>query len=408
MSSTSRFAALQGFNLRVFVVGSTLSYVGSFVQMFAQSWLVLSITGDRASLPYSIGLSTLPLLLFGTWGGSVVDRLDNRRLMMFTTTANATLALVLAVLVQRGQISVGAVYIVATVSGFVSVFERPAMQAVLSELAPPEHITSAVALNAMVFPIARLLGPPLASLVIAASSIAACFYVNAASYLFFFAALLLLRRRDMIARVARCPRKGMVTAGLRYARHNPVVGPVLLGMFFVGLAGFNFTTVMPLMAKYTFHVSEGRLSVPLSLSAVGSIAAGIAVAGLKRPTIRWLGVCAVSFGVLLAMYGGAPSYLGWVLVSLPVGFAATVYTTMVTQLLQKSSRPDMLGRVMALYGIAFLGTTPLGALCVALLSTSFSTRAPFLVGGTVVFLTGVATLVFVTRSRLSTTDAVAG
>ena len=186
-------------------------------------------------------------------------------------------------------------------------------------------------------------------------------------------------------------------AGLRYARRDPVVGPVLLSMFFVGLAGFNFPIVMPLMAKYTFHVSQARLSVPMACSAIGSLLGGAMVAGIKKPTIRMLGLGAATFGVVLAAYGGAPTYALWVAVAFPIGFITALYTTTVTQLLQQASRPEMLGRVMALYGIAFLGTTPIGAVLVAVLASNFTARAPFLVGGAMVMLTGMATLALANR-----------
>ena len=155
-------------------------------------------------------------------------------------------------------------------------------------------------------------------------------------------------------------------------------------MFFVGLAGFNFPIVMPLMAKYTFHVSQARLSVPMACSAIGSLLGGAIVAGIKKPTIRMLGLGAAIFGVVLAAYGGAPTYALWVAVVIPIGLITALYTATVTQLLQQSSRPEMLGRVMALYGIAFLDTTPIGAVLVAVLASNFTARAPFLAGGAVV------------------------
>ncbi len=388
----SGLSSLRSFNVRIYIAGSSLSYVGLYVQSFATWWLVLSITDNRSALPFTIGLQTVPLLLFGTWGGSIIDRFDNRRLMTLTSLVNMTAAIALGLLVQHGHVTVATVYGFSVLAGFVSVFERPALQAIISELALPEETPSAVALNAMVFPIARLLGPPIATLVIAVSGLAACFYANAGSYFFFLAALTLLRRHEMFPRRQATSRKGMAAAGFRYVRGDPVVGPVLLAMFVVGLAGFNFPMVMPLMAKYTFHLSEGQLSLPVSLSAVGALVAGVVIAGLKSPTVRILGIGAVLFGALLIAYGGAPNYLVWVVISFPVGVAATVFTTVVVQILQKASRPEMLGRVLALYNIAFLGTTPIGALFVAWLSTAFTPRAPFVAGGVVVAVTGAVML----------------
>ncbi len=394
-SSTSiggRVAALRSFNVRAYLLGSSLSYIGTFTQAFAQWWLVLTISGNRSALPITIGLQAAPLLLLGTWGGTFVDRFDNRRLLGVTTVLNVLAAVGLGLIVSAGGATVGVVYLFSLLSGMLLVFERPALQAILSELAQPDEISSAVALNAMVQPLSRLVGPPLASLIIAVSSIQMCCYVNGLSYVLFLGSLLVLRRHEMLPRRRAGSRRGMVVAGWRYARRDPVVGPVLLAMFFVGLAGFNFPMVMPLMAKYTFHVSAARLSVPMACSAVGSLIGGAWVAGLRTPTMRMLGVGAAVFGVVLAAYGGAPTYALWVAVAFPIGVVTAVFTTMVLQLLQESSRPEMLGRVMALYGMAFLGTTPLGAVLVAWLASTFDARAPFVVGGAVVLLTGVAML----------------
>lgn len=392
-----RIAALRSFNVRVYLLGSSLSYIGTFTQAFAQWWLVLTISGNRTALPITIGLQAAPLLLLGTWGGTIVDRFDNRRLLGVTTVLNVLAAVGLGVIVATGEATVWTVYLFSLLSGLLLVFERPALQAILSELAPPEEVSSAVGLNAMVQPLSRLVGPPLASLIIALSSIQMCCYVNGVSYVLFLVSLVLLRRGEMLPRRRAGSRKGLVRAGWRYARQDPVVGPVLLAMFFVGLAGFNFPMVMPLMARYTFDVSAARLSVPMACSAVGSLVGGAVVAGMRTPTMRMLGAGAAVFGVALAAYGGAPTYVVWVVVAFPIGVVTAVYTTMVIQVLQQSSRPEMLGRVMALYGMAFLGTTPLGAVLVAWLASSFGARAPFLVGGAVVLATGAAVLLLASR-----------
>lgn len=396
-----RVAALKSFNVRAYLLGSSLSYIGTFTQAFAQWWLVLTISGNRTALPITIGLQAAPLLLLGTWGGTIVDRFDNRRLLGVTTVLNVMAAVGLGLVVAAGDATVGTVYLFSLLSGMLLVFERPALQAILSELAQPDEISSAVGLNAMVQPLSRLVGPPLASLIIAVSSIQMCCYVNGVSYALFLLSLVVLRRGEMLPRRQAGSRKGMVMAGWRYARQDPIVGPVLLAMFFVGLAGFNFPMVMPLMAKYTFHVSAARLSVPMACSAIGSLIGGAVVAGMRTPTMRMLGVGAATFGVVLAAYGGAPTYALWVAVAFPIGIITAVYTTMVIQLLQQSSRPEMLGRVMALYGMAFLGTTPIGALLVAWLASSFDARAPFLVGGTVVLFTGAAMLLLASRRTRS-------
>lgn len=369
------------------------------MQAFAQAWLVLEISGDRASLPLTIAIQTLPLLIFGTWGGSVADRFDNRRLLVATSIVNAVLAVVLGFIARADSATVGAVYVIGALTGFVTVIERPATQAFLSEIVPPSEITSAVGLNAMVFPVARLAGPPLSSLAIAGLGLAWCFFLNAASFGVIIVGLLAMRRADMFERVRRPSRHGMVADGLRYARRDRVVRHALVVMFFVGLAGFNFMAVMPMMAKYTFGLSDRGLVLPMALSAIGSLAAGAFAASVARPTLWTLAVSATGFGALLVAYGAAPTTLWWTVLSLPVGVAATLFTTFVASVLQRTARPDMLGRVMALNSIALLGTTPIGMLLVAWTSSALDPRAPFILGGAAVVVTGLASWALVRSTR---------
>lgn len=389
-------------NIRLYLAGSALSFIGSFVQNFAQWWLVLSLTDNRAALPVTVGLQTLPILLLGTWGGSIVDRYDNRRLLVVTTILNTLTATGLGVLVVRGHVRVETVYVFAVLTGLIGVFERPALQAIISEFARPDELQSAVGLNSMINPVSRLAGPPIAALLIGSIGIAWCFFVNAASFVVFLLALQLTRRGEMLPRRQAVARKGLAREGLQYARHDPIVGPVLLAMLLVGFAGFNFATIMPLMAKYTFHVGEGGLSLALSLSAIGSIIGGAVVAGTRNVDLRLIGIGAVAFGVLLVTGGLAPSFALWAAANFVIGIFGIAFTTMVISVLQKSSRPDMLGRVMALYSICFFGTTPFGAFLVAVLTKAFNERAGFIAGGAVVALTGISTLVLSRRAQVPT------
>ena len=180
-------------------------------------------------------------------------------------------------------------------------------------------------------------------------------------------------------------------------RHDDVyrvVGPALLLMFVVGLAAFNFTTVLPLMSKYTFGLDpkdsrdSGLIALVQTVSAIGSLFAGVLIGWLRKPTLGSQAWAAVMFGVMLVLFALAPSYWLWAATAFPVGVVATGFTTLTTTILQTSTEPEMLGRVMALFSIAFMGTTPLGAVSVAWLSNVFSPRAPFVVGGAVTALGG--------------------
>jgi MFS family permease len=229
-----RFAALRRYNGAVYFGTLTVSTVGTFMQSFAHAWLVLTITGNRTSLPITIALQTLPLLLFGTVGGMIVDRFDNRRLLLTTSVINAVLALALGVIANLATLAVGVVYVFSVLGSFVTVVERLSTQAFLSQIVQPSEITAGVGLSSMIFPFARLAGPPLAAVAISARGLAWCFHLNAASYVVFVAGLLVLRADQLRPRTRSVSRAGMAVAGLRYARHDAVVSQVL-GMLFVAV-----------------------------------------------------------------------------------------------------------------------------------------------------------------------------
>ena len=385
-------------NVRRYLIGGAVSFVGSFGQGFAQVLLVLRLSNNKTAVPLIIALQTVPLLLLGSWGGTIADRVDNRTVLLITSVVSAAIACVLGVFVSTGHASVLVVTIFAVLLGVVAVFERPAAQAILSELVPPEDVGPAVTMNAMLAPIARLLGPPLASGLTAFAGLAFAFYGNALSYVVLLWALLRVRRSEMFPRRRATAGKGLVKAGFVYARHDPVVGPTLLMMFVVGLAAFNFQSVLPLMSKFTFGLNPannhdaGLTALVQTISAVGSLFAGIAIGWIRKPTLASQAVWAIVFGAALLAFAASPSYWWWAAIAFPVGIVATGFTTLTTSILQSSTRPDMLGRVMALFSIAFMGTTPLGAAAVAGLASVFNARAPFVVGGSVTALGGIVLL----------------
>lgn len=385
-------------NVRRYLIGGAVSFVGSFGQGFAQVLLVLRLSDNKTAVPLIIALQTVPLLVLGTWGGTIADRFDNRTVLLVTSVVSAAVAGVLGVFVSTGHASVLVVDIFAVLLGTVAVFERPAAQAILSELVPPDDVGAAVTMNAMLAPIARLLGPPLASGLTAFAGLAFAFYGNALSYVVLLWALLRLRRSEMFPRRRATARKGLVKAGFIYARHDPVVGPALFMMFVVGLAAFNFQSVLPLMSKFTFSLNPadshdaGLTALVQTISAVGSLFAGVAIGWIRKPTLASQAIWAIVFGAVLMAFAASPSYWWWAAIAFPVGIVATGFTTLTTSILQSSTRPDMLGRVMALFTIAFMGTTPLGAAAVAALASTFNARAPFVVGGSVTVLGGVVLL----------------
>jgi MFS family permease len=383
-----RWKALRVRNLKYYAIGQSISMVGSFVQGFAQAILILRLTSSAQMFTTTIIFQSIPLLVLGPWGGLIADRIDNRTILIVTSTLSLLTAGALAFLVHSGQVSVGRVQAIALLFGVVNAFERPAAQAILTELAGPNDIANAVALNAMIPPIARLLGPVIAGILVETVELAWCFAVNAISYVAVIVALALLRVSEFFPRRKTERAKGQLRDGLLYVWRTPPVRTPLLAMVVVGTLAFNFTTVMPLMNRFTFGNHPRWLTAALSASAIGSLIGGAVLAGKKESSQRTMAIATAAFGVTLLGVALAPTVWVWVIVGIPVGIAATWFTTAVTTLLQRNAAPSMLGRVMALFGIAFLGTTPIGATLVGYLTEHVSARAPFVVASIATLATG--------------------
>ena len=384
-----RLAAFNSWNFRAYFVGQLVSTIGTWMQTFSQAWLVLRLTGRADRLGITVALQFLPLLLFGAQAGVLADRLDNRKLLVATSTCGGLLALGLGLLTGTGHASIWWIYVFAGAFGCVTAVERPAMQAVVFQLVGPDRLTSAIGINGIINTASRLVGPSLAAAVIAVWSIAGCFYVNAGSYMVVIAALVLLRQDEMVVRPMRAKGAGGLREGLRYVRSEPEVLRPLLVMAVVGTLAYNFPTTIPAMVLFGFHRGAASTAAVMSISAIGSVAAGLVVAGLRLDPRRALAATVLALGAALVLFGSAPSYGWFVVFCLPLGFASSAFITVDTTVMQRATDPAMQGRVMGLHQIAWFGSTPIGALLMGWLVEATSPRMPFFVGGASALLCGV-------------------
>jgi len=384
----NRFAAFESWNFRSYFVGQIVSTSGTWMQTFAQVWLVLQITDSSGHLGVTVALQYIPLLLFGANAGVLADRIDNRRLLIATSFAGGLLALGLGVLTQTGNASIWAIDAFSLAFGCVTALERPAMQAIVFQLVGAERLASAVGINGIINTAARMVGPSIAGLLIATAGIATCFFANATSYLVVIGALLLLRKRELVARPLRAKGAGGLREGLRYVRSNPDVSRPLVVMALVGTLAYNFQTTIPSMVKFGFGRGAGSVAAVMSISAIGSIAGALVIAGLRLDPRRSLAVSLIGLAIGLALFGAAPNYAWFVVVCLPLGFVSSSFLTVDATVLQQATDPAMQGRVMSLHQIAWFGSTPIGALLMGALIEATSTRVPFFVGAASALLCG--------------------
>ena len=378
-----RFHPLRNQRFRVFFVAQSISSIGSFVQIVAQSWLVLELSDSGTALGVVTALQFAPLLLLGPIGGVIADRVDNRGLLIATSCLAGLNAAGLALMVSGGHATVWRVGGLALVLGLIMPFERPAAQAILYELCGPTEVTGAVALNALLQPVSRLAGAAIAGVLISTLGLASCFAANSASYAIVAGALVWLLGQPLYARRRATAGKGQLREGLRYARDTPAIRRTLLLLFVIGLCAYNFGTTVPAMVKFEFRAGADGLAFAQSISALGAVVAGIVVAGLRHPTVRNMAIAAMVFGVSMIAWGFVPTMIGWSLFGILVGCASTSFTMLVQTVLQRESDPAMLGRVMSLFALGFFGTTPLGALLAGVLISTFNARWPFVAGGMV-------------------------
>jgi MFS family permease len=375
------FRALTVRNFRLYFAGQLISMSGTWMQSVAQAWLVLRLTNSAVALGFVVAMQFIPMLFFGTWGGLIVDRSAKRPILFATQSVSALLALTLAILDSTGHINVAEIFLIAFLLGCVNMFDNPARQTFVQEMVGRDLLPNAVSLNSVLMNSGRIIGPAVAGVVIATAGIATCFYVNAASFLAVITALALMNTKALTPIRTETKAKGQLRAGLRYAFSDPTIRSVLLAVGIVGVFAFNFTVTLPLLVRNTFHHDAGSYGLLMAGMGVGAVLGGLFIAHRQRPSITLLMVVGILFGLATATVGLAPSLLVAQIAIVPMGACSIAFISTANATLQMSSREEMRGRVLALFAIGFLGSTPIGAPLVGLMSALSSPRVAIVVGG---------------------------
>ena len=390
--------ALKNRNFRVFFVGEVISTVGSWMQMLAQGWLVLELTGSGQALGITLALQTLPILVIGAWGGVVADRVDNRRLLAVTALLGTVQAVALGVMEATGNVTIHWIYLFAFVLGVVTAFDRPAMQAMNYELAGPDDLPSAIGIASTINSGGRLLGPALAGILIATVGMAPVFLLNAVTFAAVIVAVVLIRTDEMFPRATHATR-ARLRDGLSYVWRQPTLRLAMVVMAVVGTFAYNFAIMVPSMIRFEFDASPVALGIVQAVGGVGSVIGGLAAGSLYRPTTRVLGLVAAVFGGCIALTALAPSVALFAVLWLPLGISSAVFSTVDQTVLQREAAPEYQGRVMSLFTIAWMGTTPIGGLIAGAIIDQWSARVALGVGATAALLSGLA--VFAVSRRRS-------
>jgi MFS family permease len=360
------FRSLKVRNYRLYFIGQVISVSGTWMQNFALGWLVLQ-TYKNNSLYLGIitACQFLPMLIFGSWGGLIADRYKKRSLLFFTQTSFLILAVLLGVLTVLKEDKLGYLIVVAFLIGIFNLFDVPARQSFVQEMVGRTLITNAVSLNSLIMNAARIVGPGIGGVIVDAIGVAPCFFINAASFLAVIIALLMMKVTELYSTKPVKPEKGQIRAGFKYVLNKKELLIPLLVMAVVGTLAYNFQVTLLLMAKMVFKSHAQQAGLLFGAMGIGAVLGALLVANLKAPTAKMLMFTCGAFGALLLGVSLSPNFLIGAILLIPTGAFSIAFIAVANSSLQLQSDPQMRGRVMALYAIAFLGSTPVGSLIVS-------------------------------------------
>jgi MFS family permease len=385
-------------NFRLFFFGQIVSVSGTWMQMVAAAWLVLQLTGSGVALGIDTALSFGPILLFGAYGGALADRYDKRTMLIVTQSVFAMFAFVYWALVASGVVELWMVYTLSFLFGCVNAIDNPVRQSFYAEMVDASDLPNAVSLNGAVMTGTRIIGPALAGALIASVGMAWCFLINGFSYLAVIGGLLLMHASEL--RPNRAPReKGAIRSGFRYIWQTDGLRRPMVLMAVMYLFAFNYSVLMPLFAEDTFGGDAGTLGLLLAMTGVGSLLGALYMASKTDPNERRLAIAAVLVGVTTFIVALSPT-LHLAVATVPLmGVASIVFFVTANTTLQLTARPEMRGRVMALYAMIFLGSTPFGAPVAGYVGEHFGARVALVRSAVIALATGAVGLWIVDRRR---------
>ncbi len=378
--SRRTFSALAVPNFRLFFLGQSTSLVGTWMQSVAQSWLVFTVTHSATAIGFVLALQTLPVLILAPYGGVIADRVNKRRLLIVLQSLMGLQALVLGLLAVTHVVVFWEICVLAIILGLNNCFETPARQAFMLEMVGSEQVRNAVSLNSTMVNAARAVGPAIAGLLIATVGVGVCFLVNAASFIAVVASLTSMDPTALQPSPPAHRARGQLREGLGYVARAPRLWVPLLMAGMVGMLAYEFQVTLPVVAKQTFGGNAATYGFLTAAMGFGAVFGGLMTAARGRPGIRTMTIAATGFGVAMLGLALAPS-LAIAFVAMGVtGFAAITFMATGNSTLQLEARPSMRGRVMALWAVAFMGSTPVGGPLIGWVVEAAGARAGIAVG----------------------------
>ena len=358
--SRETFSSLYVRNYRLYYIGQIISTSGTFMQSVAQAWLVLKLTNSGTALGITSALQYVPILILGPYGGVIADRLSKQKILYFTQSISGILALILGVLVATNLVQVWMVYVLAFGLGMVNVFDNPTRQTFYIELVGKDNLRNAVTLYSSLVNLARIIGPAVAAALIAGFGLAPCFIINGLSYAAVVIMLAVMRSDELLLTPPAPQAKGQIREGFKYVLSTPVIGLTLLMMAIIGTLTYEFQVSLPLIAQFTFNGDASSYALLTASMGFGAAAGGIFCASRKGIRFYKVVTAALLFGLAVLAASFMPSLVLTGLALIAVGIFSINFSSLGNSILQLESSPQMRGRVMAFWSIAFLGSTTIG------------------------------------------------
>jgi MFS family permease len=379
-----------------------VSLSGNWMQIVAEMWLVLSLTESGVAVGLTSALQFAPILLFGAFGGLIADRFPKRRLLILTQAVMALPALVLWLLTATGNVELWMVFALVFARGTANALDNPTRQSFVIEMVGPGRVLNAVSLNSVVVHSARIVGPALAGVAIVTWGVAPCFLLNALSFLVMIGALARMQDSELAPAAIGERQPQALRAALRYVRRTPELAIPLALMAVVGTLTLNFQVLLPLFARFSFDGGASTYSTLVACMGAGAVAGALVTGARRRVTAGLLVGASAWLGALTLALAAAPTYALAVATLVPLGAATVTFAAGINSALQVAVEPEMRGRVMALYSMVFLGSTPIGGPLVGWIAGSAGPRVSLVLGGLAALAAGL-----VARAAFARTGALA-
>ncbi|MGI9035600.1 MAG: MFS transporter [Pyrinomonadaceae bacterium] len=381
------FRALKHRNYQYFTAGQIVSLCGTWMQTVAESWLVYRLTGSAALLGMVGFSSQIPVFLIAPFGGAFADRANRRRILMMTQGSAMLLAFGYAFLTLTGRIQVWEIFVIAVLLGLVNAFDIPTRQAFVTDLVGKEDLINAIALNSSMFNGARIIGPAIAGILVAAVGEGWCFFINALSYIAVLTGLFMIKVESK-PRLSNVSIFAGITEGFQYVWHTKPILSLMALLAVISLMGMPYAVLMPVFAKEILHGGASSLGLLMGASGCGALIGALSLASRKgiKGLGSWVAFASSGFGIAIILFSF--SHYFWLSAALlvPAGFSMMIQMASSNTLVQSLVPDDLRGRVMAVYSMMFMGMAPFGALLAGTLAGHIGAPFTVAIGGVVCIL----------------------